>query len=660
MDQQHEQYDRLPALAADLVRRQPSVIVANHVSAAAAKAATATIPIVFTTAVDPVQLGLVTSLARPSGNLTGVTTLNMELVPKRLELLHELSPTATSLALLVNPTNSDAETVASDTRAAARALGLELDVVEASTDRDLETAFASLAQRQVGGLVIAPDPFFVSRIIPLAALALHRALPAAFEFRQFAAAGGLMSYGGSLADSYRLAGIYAGRILKGERPADLPVQQSTKVELFLNLKTAKALGITVPLPLSGRAMRSSNEAARVHHAPRRRGGMAACGTGAAGIGAEGRLALVRLSRRFSCTALLYAWTCRSRLLRGAQPLRRERYTYSASIAVIGFTVSFSCSVQAQSFDCRTNTHSDERAICSNAELGELDSRMSRSFNRLFNSLTDAGRSELRSQQREWLHERRGCGSNIPCIRDKYRQRISELESVQGYPSPPARNELLSRNSPAQTEATSSGTGFFVSFPGYVLTNQHVIDGCHTATISRPGYPISDARIVGFDATNDLALLTTTMGTKMVPPLRMGVRVGENVFVYGFPLAGLLSSSGNFTVGNITSVAGLGDDSRILQISAPVQPGNSGGPLLDRFGNVVGIIVSKLNALRLAQVTQDVAQNINFAIKANIAANFLEVNNIQTQVGSIAQAVEGTEIADRAKQFTVQVTCKPIR
>jgi putative tryptophan/tyrosine transport system substrate-binding protein len=248
-----EQYDRLPALAADLVRRQPSVIVANHVSVAAAKAATATIPIVFTTAVDPVQLGLVASLARPSNNLTGVTTLNMELVPKRLELLHELSPTATPLALLVNPTNSDAETVASDTRAAARALGLDLHVVEASTDGDLETTFASLAERRAGGLVIAPDPFFVSRIKPLAALALRRALPAAFEFRQFAAAGGLMSYGGSLADSYRLAGIYAGRILKGEKPADLPVQQSTKVELFLNLKTAKALGITIPLPLSGRA-----------------------------------------------------------------------------------------------------------------------------------------------------------------------------------------------------------------------------------------------------------------------------------------------------------------------------------------------------------------------------------------------------------------------
>ena len=248
-----EQYDRLPALAAELVGRQPSVIVANHVSAAAAKAATATIPIVFTTAVDPVQLGLVASLARPGGNLTGITTLNVELVPKRLQLLHELSSTATAIALLVNPANSDAETVASDTRVAARAFGIELHVVEAGTDRDLETAFATMARRRVGGLVIAPDPFFVSRIKSLAGLALHHALAAAFEFRQFAAAGGLMSYGGSLADSYRLAGVYAGRILRGEKPADLPVQQSTKVELFLNLKTAKALGIAVPLPLSGRA-----------------------------------------------------------------------------------------------------------------------------------------------------------------------------------------------------------------------------------------------------------------------------------------------------------------------------------------------------------------------------------------------------------------------
>ena len=249
----NEQYDRLPALAVDLVRRQPTVIVANHVSAPAAKAATATIPIVFTTAVDPVQLGLVASLARPGGNLTGVTTLNMELLPKRLELLHQVSPAATVLGLLVNPTNSDSETVVRDTRAAARTLGLDLHVVKASTEDGFEYAFASLAQEGVGGLVIGPDPFFVSRSERLAGLALSHRLPAAFEFRQFVAAGGLLSYGGSLADVYRLAGVYAGRVLKGEKPGDLPVQQSTRVELITNLKTAKAFGIEIPPALLARA-----------------------------------------------------------------------------------------------------------------------------------------------------------------------------------------------------------------------------------------------------------------------------------------------------------------------------------------------------------------------------------------------------------------------
>jgi putative tryptophan/tyrosine transport system substrate-binding protein len=249
----NEQYDRLPALAVDLVRRQPTVIVANHVSAPAAKAATATIPIVFTTAVDPVQLGLVASLARPGGNLTGVTTLNMELLPKRLELLHQVSPAATVLGLLVNPTNSDSETVVRDTRAAARTLGLDLHVVKASTEDGFEYAFASLAQEGVGGLVIGPDPFFVSRSERLAGLALRHRLPAAFEFRQFVAAGGLLSYGGSLADVYRLAGVYAGRVLKGEKPGDLPVQQSTRVELITNLKTAKAFGIEIPPALLARA-----------------------------------------------------------------------------------------------------------------------------------------------------------------------------------------------------------------------------------------------------------------------------------------------------------------------------------------------------------------------------------------------------------------------
>jgi putative ABC transport system substrate-binding protein len=248
-----EQYDRLPALAADLVHHQATVIAANQISAEAAKAATTTIPIVFTTGVDPVQQGLVASLNRPGGNLTGVTTLNVELLSKRLELLRELRPAATIVAVLINPTSPSAETLSKDAQTAARALGLQLHISEASAERDFDSVFATLSQRRASGLVITPDPLFVSRSEALAELALRHATPTVFEFRQFAAAGGLMSYGGSLADVYRLAGVYVGRILKGEKPADLPVQQSSKVELIINLKTAQTLGITVPLPLLGRA-----------------------------------------------------------------------------------------------------------------------------------------------------------------------------------------------------------------------------------------------------------------------------------------------------------------------------------------------------------------------------------------------------------------------
>jgi putative tryptophan/tyrosine transport system substrate-binding protein len=249
------QYDRVPAMVAELVRRQVAVIVANTPGAPEVKAATTTIPIVFLTGNDPVQIGLVASLNRPGGNVTGVTTLNVEVAPKRLELLHELIPTATVVALLVNPTSptSLAETTTRDTQGAARTLGLELHVLHASTQRDFDTAFAILAQRRAGALVIGPDPFFNSEIEQLAALALRHAVPTIYESRKFAAAGGLMSYGGSLTDLYRQAGIYTGRILKGAKPADLPVQQSTKVELFLNLKTAKAFGLTFPLSLLGRA-----------------------------------------------------------------------------------------------------------------------------------------------------------------------------------------------------------------------------------------------------------------------------------------------------------------------------------------------------------------------------------------------------------------------
>ena len=250
-----DQYDRLPAMAADLVRRRVAVIVAVGAlpNALAAKAATSTIPIVFSIGGDPVQLGLVASLARPGGNLTGATNLNTELLPKRLELLHEVVPTAANIALLVNPTNPAAERQSRDLQAAARALGLQLHVLKASTEHDFDTTFATLARLRADGLVIAGDGLFVNRSEQLGALARRHAVPAIFQFRDFAAAGGLMSYGSSRGEQTRLIGAYAGRILKGEKPADLPVQQTANVELILNLKTAKALGLTVPLTLLGRA-----------------------------------------------------------------------------------------------------------------------------------------------------------------------------------------------------------------------------------------------------------------------------------------------------------------------------------------------------------------------------------------------------------------------
>jgi putative tryptophan/tyrosine transport system substrate-binding protein len=247
------QNDLLPAMAADLVRRHVSVLVANGPSALPAKAATTTIPIVFTTGADPVQLGLVASLNRPGGNLTGVTTLNVEMGAKRLELLHELVPNATTVAMLINPTDPSAETYARDAQAAARTLGLRLQVLYASTERDFDVVFETLAQRQPGALVIGSDAFFISQSEHLAALAIRNALPTISSYREFAAAGGLISYGDSLTELYRQAGVYTGRILKGEKPADLPVQQATKDDLTINLKTAKALGLTIPLPLLGRA-----------------------------------------------------------------------------------------------------------------------------------------------------------------------------------------------------------------------------------------------------------------------------------------------------------------------------------------------------------------------------------------------------------------------
>src|SRR5260370_11200129 len=245
------QYERLPLLAAELVRRQVAVIATTSTPAAfAAKAATTTIPIVFEIGFDPVALGLVASLNRPGGNLTGVTNLSVEVGLKQLGLLHEMVPAATTVALLVNPTDRAlAEVVTRDAQLAAGKLGLQLHVLHASTERDFDTAFATLAQLRAGSLMIGTDSFFISRSEQLAALAVRHAIPAGFYFREFVAAGGLMSYGGSFTDAHRLAGVYVGRILKGAKPTDLPILQPTKFELVINLKAAKALGLTVPQTL---------------------------------------------------------------------------------------------------------------------------------------------------------------------------------------------------------------------------------------------------------------------------------------------------------------------------------------------------------------------------------------------------------------------------
>ena len=224
----------------------------GNTASVATKAAT-TIPVVFHGSADPVEAGLVASLNRPGGNVTGVVTLNIDTGQKRLELIRELLPAATTVGLLINPTNAVAEIQSKQLEAAARTLGLQLRIVNASSERDFDAAFATLSQWQVRGLVIGTDGFLVSQSEQLAALTVRYSLPTIFQYRAFVTAGGLMSYGGSVTDSYRLSGVYTGRILKGEKPADLPVQQATKVELIINLKTARTLGITFPITLLGRA-----------------------------------------------------------------------------------------------------------------------------------------------------------------------------------------------------------------------------------------------------------------------------------------------------------------------------------------------------------------------------------------------------------------------
>ncbi len=242
------QYERFASLAADLVRRQVAVIAAagGVASALAAKAATTAIPIVFTTGGDPVKLGLVSSLNRPGGNLTGVSSLGNALIAKQLQLLRELVPRSDAIAFIANPNNPTAESDVEEAQAAARVLGQQIHVLNASTPGDIDTAFAALVQQQADGLLVARDPFFNSNVDQFATLALRHAVPTILSVREFATAGGLMSYGPSFDDVFRQMGVYTGRILKGERPADLPIVQSAKFEFLINLKTAKALGLTVP------------------------------------------------------------------------------------------------------------------------------------------------------------------------------------------------------------------------------------------------------------------------------------------------------------------------------------------------------------------------------------------------------------------------------
>ena len=248
-------YDRLPTLAAELAHLAVNVIVAvdGLPSTLAARASTTTVPIVFLTGADPIQYGLVSSLSRPGGNLTGVLTVNVELVPKRFEMAHEIMPTATTIGFLVNPSSPLSPTMIADALAAGRAIGVQVHTVNASAEDDFDKVFATLAELRARVLVIGADPFFNSSSEQLASVALRHGVAAVYQYREFAAAGGLMSYGPDIIDQARQVGIYAGRILKGAKPSDLPVQLNTKVELILNLKTARALGLTVPLTLLARA-----------------------------------------------------------------------------------------------------------------------------------------------------------------------------------------------------------------------------------------------------------------------------------------------------------------------------------------------------------------------------------------------------------------------
>ena len=249
------QYDRLPALAADLVGRRVAVIVpiGGAPATLAAKAATSTIPIVFNMGADPIQLGLVANLNRPGGNVTGIAMMTLEIERKRLELLHEIAPASTSVAVLLNPSNAQAQTQEREAQAAARVIGRQVLVLKAATEREIESAFATLAREKAGALLVGGDTFFTSQAIFFVVLTARHAIPAIYPVRSVVDAGGLMSYGSSLLDAYRQTGVYAGRVLKGEKPADLPIVQPTKFELVINLKPARVVGIAIPPTLLARA-----------------------------------------------------------------------------------------------------------------------------------------------------------------------------------------------------------------------------------------------------------------------------------------------------------------------------------------------------------------------------------------------------------------------
>jgi S1-C subfamily serine protease len=335
---------------------------------------------------------------------------------------------------------------------------------------------------------------------------------------------------------------------------------------------------------------------------------------------------------------------------------------------LGFAVLFPFAASAQSFNCRTADRPDEVLICQDSRLSALDERLSELYFDLRNRLRGSERRTLEGAQTAWLASRMACGRDYQCIEARYQQRINQLGGRSNAPEQTA-DEPGNRGGGRRAEPKNeqpkddqtNGTGFFID-RSRVLTNFHVVDGCTIVTLTIPGSPSGSGQVVATDPTNDLALIAvndaanTSIRPVVVPGLRNRVHVGETVYAFGYPLPGLLSSSGNFTAGSISSLSGLGDDVRNMQISAPVQPGNSGGPLLDVSANVIGVVVGKLNAGQVSQLIEDIPQNVNFAIKASVAISFLEANSV-TPSPPTSAVLHATDVAEKARQFSLQVTCK---